>query len=257
MKARFVFAIAVAIIATHSPAFADDKIPIQTGTFDSAGVKIAYCEAGKGAPVILVHGLYSSAEVNWVVPGTFNLLSQHYHVIAFDLRGHGRSDKPTYEASYGQPMADDIFRLMDHLKIEKAHIAGYSLGGIIVMKFMIDHPDRVLSGTLGGMGWLREGSFLQSVFGRMGDRSQSQTPPACVHGIAKLAVTEEQVKSVKLPVHILVGDHDPCRRLYVEPLQNIRPDWKVTIIDDAGHLGCIAKEQFKDELCKWVDENSK
>jgi hypothetical protein len=42
---------------------------------------------------------------------------------------------------------------MDHLDVAKAHVVGYSPGGIIAMKVMIGHPGRVLSGTLGGMGW--------------------------------------------------------------------------------------------------------
>jgi pimeloyl-ACP methyl ester carboxylesterase len=227
----------------------------QTGTFDSAGVKIAYVTAGTGEPVILVHGLYSSAAMNWELPGTFDMLAAHYHVIAFDLRGHGKSDKPTADDAYGQPMVEDISRLMDHLQIEKAHIAGYSLGGIIVMKFMIDHPERVISGTLGGMGWLREGSVFQAAFGRM--NGFGSTPPACAKGIGKLAVTEEQVKSVKVPVEIIVGDKDPCRRMYVEPLEKIRPDWPVTIIAGAGHLSCVSKPQFKAALLKSIDDHAK
>jgi len=239
------------ICATARGAAADG----QTGTFDSAGVKIAYVVAGEGQPVILVHGLYSSAAMNWELPGTFKMLAEHYHVIAFDLRGHGRSDKPTDDDAYGQPMVEDISRLMDHLQIQKAHIAGYSLGGIIVMKFMIDHPERVISGTLGGMGWLRQGSVFQAAFARLG--GAGTTPPACAHGIAKLAVTEEQVKSVKVPVEIIVGDKDPCRRMYVEPLERIRPDWPVTIIAGAGHISCIAKPEFKSALLKSIDDHAK
>lgn len=227
----------------------------QSGTFDSAGVKIAYVEAGKGQAVILVHGLYSSAMMNWELPGTFDVLAKHYHVVALDLRGHGNSDKPTADDAYGQPMVDDITRLMDHLKIGKAHIAGYSLGGIIVMKFMIDHPNRVLSGTLGGMGWLREGSVFQAAFGKMG--GLGSTPPACARGIGKLAVSEEQVKAVKAPVEIIVGDRDPCRKMYVEPLEKIRPDWPVTIIQGAGHISCVAKPEFKAALLKSVDDHAK
>ena len=227
----------------------------QSGTFDSAGVKIAYIEAGTGQPVILVHGLYSSAAMNWEMPGIFQTLAEHYHVIALDLRGHGQSDKPIAEDAYGQPMVDDITRLMDHLKIEKVHIAGYSLGGIIVMKFMIDHPERVISGTLGGMGWLRQGSAFAAAFGHMG--GMGSTPPACAKGIGKLAVTEEQVRSVKAPVEIIVGDKDPCRRMYVEPLERIRPDWPVTIIAGAGHISCIAKPQFKEALLKSIDDHAK
>jgi pimeloyl-ACP methyl ester carboxylesterase len=247
-------------LGAASAALADDRAP-RSGSFDSAGVKIAYVEAGAGEPVVLVHGLYSSAMMNWVAPGTFKLLAEHYHVIALDLRGHGNSDKPTAEDAYGQPMVDDIVRLMDHLHIAKAHVVGYSLGGIIAMKFMVDHPDRLLSGTLGGMGWLRPGSFEQAFFeraaGKESGKETGRTPPACIHGIGRLAVGANEVKSVKVPVEILVGDHDPCRRMYVQPLEALRSDWPVVIINDAGHLTCVAKEQFKAELKSWIDKNAR
>jgi pimeloyl-ACP methyl ester carboxylesterase len=235
-----------------SRAAAIDK---QTFTFDSAGVKIAYDVAGKGQPVILIHGLYSSAAMNWELPGTFSMLAEHYQVIALDLRGHGRSDKPTDDAAYGQPMVDDITRLMDHLQIDKAHIAGYSLGGMIAMKFMIDHPERVISGTLGGMGWVREGSPAAAAFGKMG--ALGSTPAACSRNMGKLAVTEDQVKSVKVPVEIIVGERDPCLHLYVEPLERIRPDWPVTIIPGAGHISCVTKPEFKTAMLKSIDDHAK
>jgi hypothetical protein len=71
--------------------------------------------------------------------------------------------------------------------------------------------------------------------------------------LGKLAVTKEAVQSLRFPVAILVGDHDPVRKLYVEPLQRIRPDWRVTLIDGAGHFDCILKPQFIDEIKKWLD----
>jgi pimeloyl-ACP methyl ester carboxylesterase len=242
-------------LATAAPA--TDTVPTHAGSFDSAGVTIAYLEAGQGDPVVLVHGLYSSAETNFVRPGTFQMLAAHHRVIALDLRGHGQSGRPTDESAYGQPMVEDVVRLMDHLHVAKAHVVGYSLGGIVAMKVMIDHPDRVISGTLGGMGWLRAGSFEQGIFERMGNRLAARTPPACVHGIAKLAVTAAQLRQVKVPVEILVGDRDPCRRLYVEPLERERPDWPVVLIGGAGHLNCIFKEQFRSGVAGWIDANAR
>jgi len=244
-----------ALLLCHR-AGAAEPLEIHRSSFSSGGVKIAYVEAGAGPPVVLVHGLYSSAQMNWFMPGIFQTLAEHDHVVALDLRGHGDSDKPADDASYGQPMVEDIVALMDHLHIAKAHVVGYSLGGIIVMKLMIDHPDRVISGTLGGMGWLREGSFEQKIFEVMGDRALAGTPPACVHGIARLAVTRDQVMQIKVPVEILVGDHDPCRQMYVEPLRPLRTDWPVVVIDGAGHLTCVIKEQFKSGLVAWIAKNS-
>ncbi len=245
------------VLTMTSALLAGPEAGIKSGSFDSAGVKIAYIEAGEGPPVILIHGLDSSAQMNWVLPGIFKMLTEHCHVIALDLRGHGDSDRPISEDAYGQPMVDDIINLMDHLKIEKAHIAGYSLGGIIAMKLAVDHPDRVLSANLGGMGWLRQGSELAKVFGRLGGRAASKTPPAAVHGMAKLGVTEDQIKAVKTPLEMLVGDRDPCRKLYVEPAEAVRNDWPAIVIQDAGHITCVTKEQYKDELKKWIDKNAK
>jgi pimeloyl-ACP methyl ester carboxylesterase len=225
--------------------------------FDSAGVPISWVEAGEGEPVLLVHGLYSNAELNWVLPGTFAMLAEHHRVIAPDLRGHGRSGKPTGERAYGAPMVEDLVRLMDHLHVARAHVVGYSLGGVVVMKLLVDHPDRVLSATLGGMGWLRDGSFEQALFGRMGRRLGRRTPPACVHGIARLAVGEAELRRVTVPVEVVVGDRDPCRRLYVEPLRRLRPDWPVVVVRHAGHLDCVVKAQFRHDLARWLATNER
>ncbi|HTL30280.1 MAG TPA: alpha/beta hydrolase [Tepidisphaeraceae bacterium] len=246
-----------AVMLALTPFVGAEENPHTRGSFDSGGVTISYVEAGGGDPVVLVHGLYSSAELNWIKPGTFDLLAKNHHVIAIDLRGHGMSDKPTSEDAYGKPMAEDVVRLMEHLKIQKAQIVGYSLGGIVVMRLLADHPDRFTAAALGGMGWLRQGSVLQGSFEKMGGRNTGHTPAAAVHGISKLALSEKELQSIKTPLEILVGDHDPCKRMYVDPLVMVRKDVSVIEIQDAGHITCIVKEQFKNELAKWVDQNAK
>jgi pimeloyl-ACP methyl ester carboxylesterase len=228
----------------------------QSGTFDSADVPIAYSVAGTGEPVVLIHGLYSSADINWQKPGTVKLLAERYQVVAFDLRGHGSSGKPTEDDAYGLAMVEDVTRLLDHLHIKKAHIVGYSLGGMIALKFVTLHSNRVLSGTLCGMGWLREGSPLADFREKLPNREGGKTPSACLRGISKLGVTEEALQAVAVPMAVLVGDRDPCRILYVVPLTRVRKDWPVTEIQGAGHLNCIMKEQFKEELKKWLDKNA-
>src|ERR1700742_2570354 len=97
-------------------------------TFDSAGVKIHYIVEGQGEPVVLIHGYAASIATNWGAPGIVKKLSENYQVIALDKRGHGQSDKPHDAAAYGPVMFEDVLRLMDHLKLKKAHIVGYSMG---------------------------------------------------------------------------------------------------------------------------------
>jgi pimeloyl-ACP methyl ester carboxylesterase/diadenosine tetraphosphate (Ap4A) HIT family hydrolase len=72
-------------------------------------------------------------------------LDDDYRVIALDLRGHGKSHKPHDPAQYGAEVVVDVIRLLDHLGIEKAHIAGYSMGGHITFKLVADHSERLRS----------------------------------------------------------------------------------------------------------------
>jgi pimeloyl-ACP methyl ester carboxylesterase len=148
---------------------------------------------------------------------------------------------------------------MDHLKIKKAHIVGYSLGGMITVKFMAKHPTRVLSGTVAGMGWLKEGSPLQKFWEGTGKGKDIKfgPPPVMLESITQLAVTEKELKKIDVPVKILIGDKDICKQLYVEPLQKVRKDWPVVEIKDADHLSCLLRPQFKEEIAAWVRKNSK
>jgi pimeloyl-ACP methyl ester carboxylesterase len=224
-------------------------------TFDSRGVKIHYVVQGQGQPVVLIHGLYSSAFINWQAPGTMSLLSKNYQVIALDLPGHGQSDKPQDESAYGPELVADIVRLLDRLDIKKAHIVGYSMGGMIAARFLATHQDRSLTGVLGGMGWLREGSGLQKIWPRLFPGQGGATPPACARSLGKLALTRDELNGIRVPVVVLVGDQDPVKDLYVAPLQQFRKDWPVIEIRDAGHMNCIVKPEFKQEIQKWLDSH--
>jgi pimeloyl-ACP methyl ester carboxylesterase len=236
----FLFALAcVAFMFTAMRSVGDD--------FNSAGVNIHYAVQGYGEPVILIHGLYSSGRLNWDVPGTTALLAKHFEVITVDCRGHGRSDKPRGEDAYGTNMVEDVVRLMDHLNIRTARVAGYSMGGMIAMKLAVTHSNRVSAVVLGGMGWMKTGAPLNSVWDKM-DSERFTVPPACAKSFPQFAITEAEIKAVKIPVTVLVGEDDPCRKWYVEPLQKIRPDWPVHIIPGAGHLNCISKPEFKSQL---------
>jgi pimeloyl-ACP methyl ester carboxylesterase len=239
-------------LSSTSPAVADQP---EDRTFDAKGVKLHFLVEGQGEPVVLIHGLHASAEINWQKPGIMGVLAKDHQVIALDLPGHGRSEKPDREEAYGLALADDVILLLDHLKIKKAHLVGYSLGGMVAMKVTTDHPERVLSLTLGGMGWLREGSRLQQVWERMPAREGGRTPAECIHSTGKLAVTEDEIEKVKVPTTIIVGDRDPVNRLYVAPLRALRKDWPVVEIEDAGHLNCIVKPKFSEEIVAWIGKN--
>jgi pimeloyl-ACP methyl ester carboxylesterase len=122
----------------------------------SDGVKIHYLEAGKadaaGAPVILIHGFSGTAQGNWFANGVADALAARHRVIAIDCRGHGKSDKPYDSQKYGPHMAQDVIELMDHLKIRKAHVHGYSMGGMLTAQLLARHPERFVTASFGGSG---------------------------------------------------------------------------------------------------------
>ena len=139
-------------LALSAVSLARAQTTLEDKYFDGNGVRLRYVEAGRGEPVILVHGFTESLEAaGWVSPGAiFDVLSRDFHVVAFDTRGHGKSDKPHDVGRYGAEMVEDVARLLDHLGIRAAHLVGYSMGGYLVAKFAAKHPDRVLTATFGG-----------------------------------------------------------------------------------------------------------
>jgi pimeloyl-ACP methyl ester carboxylesterase len=249
MRPLFCLLLAVAVLSQAHRSHAGGKRT--TGTVDAKGVKIWYSVQGKGEPVVLIHGLLSSAGINWDLPGITATLANDYQVIAYDVRGHGLSGKPTTEEAYGPELVEDVVRLLDHLKIKKAHVVGYSMGGIITAKFLVKHPERALSGTLGGMGWLSEGGPAQSGFAQMG--KDGKPAGLCARSLAKLALTKEEIKAIRVPVTVLVGDDDGLiKKLYIEPLHSVRKDWPVIEIKNANHITCVIRPQFKKEIQDWL-----
>jgi pimeloyl-ACP methyl ester carboxylesterase len=225
--------------------------------FDAKGVRIHYVERGRGEPVVLIHGLHASARRNWGVPGVIDELAKDHRVIALDLPGHGQSDKPKDERAYGVQLVEDVVLLLDELKLERAQVVGYSLGGMVAAKLAVTRPDRVSAVLLGGMGWLREGGLLQAWWEQSPAAESDGTPAEFVHRMGDLAVTADQLKKVAVPVEMVVGDRDPVRRWLVEPLRRLRPDWPVVVIGDAGHLECVVRRPFLDEVARWVRVNTK
>jgi pimeloyl-ACP methyl ester carboxylesterase len=116
----------------------------------SDGVKIHYLTlGGAGSWVVLVHGFGDTADRMWFQSGVAAALARDHRVLALDNRNHGKSDAPRPGAS-GRP--DDVIELMDHLKIDKAHIHGYSMGGGMTAWLLLTHPARFLSAAFGGSG---------------------------------------------------------------------------------------------------------
>jgi pimeloyl-ACP methyl ester carboxylesterase len=116
----------------------------------SDGTRIHYLRAGDaGSWVVLIHGYTGSAEGNWFANGIAQALAADHRVVALDCRNHGTSDKPQ---PGGPGRAKDVIELMNHLDIRRAHIHGYSMGGMITSRLLGYIPERIITATFGGSG---------------------------------------------------------------------------------------------------------
>jgi pimeloyl-ACP methyl ester carboxylesterase len=96
----------------------------------SDGVELAFHEIGEGTPVLLLHGLFSSAEMNWIKFGhAERIASKGFRVVMPDLRAHGESAAPHDPACYPEGiLARDLRELVRHLRLEEFDLGGFSLG---------------------------------------------------------------------------------------------------------------------------------
>ena len=141
-----ILACAVALLA--APVRASEPTDGYFTTSD--GIKIHYLTQGDtGSWVVLIHGYSSSGDGNWFWNGIAPALAKNHRVVAIDCRNHGKSDKPE---PGGRGISRDVVELMDHLKIERAHVHGYSMGGSITAQLLADIPDRILTAAFGGSG---------------------------------------------------------------------------------------------------------
>jgi pimeloyl-ACP methyl ester carboxylesterase len=286
MAQRSVWAFVCALLLGLAPAVrAEDK------SFDSNGVKVRYTDQGKGEPVLLIHGFGANVEMQWAVPGVIKALAKDYRVIALDNRGHGKSGKPHDPKQYGMEMVEDAVRLLDHLKIKKTHVVGYSMGAMITAKLLVTHPDRLLSATLGGAGAMTKDNRVQHFVEQLADSLdrgkgidvliEALTPPgrpklpaeqvklinkvfisfndakalaAVVRGWKDLAISDAELKASRVPTLALIGADDPLKQ-GVDLLQGRLPDLKVVVIKGADHITAFTRPEFLANLRSFLADH--
>src|SRR5271156_3134990 len=111
-----------------------------TGYAPVNGLKMYYEVHGSGEPVVLLHGAFRTITNNW--DGWIGELSKTRKVIAVEMQGHGRTADIDRDIT-SENLADDVAALLDYLKIPKADVIGYSMGGGVAMQCAIRHPDKV------------------------------------------------------------------------------------------------------------------
>lgn len=234
-------------------------------------IDVAWYEVGRGDPLILVHGLGDDHRA-WrrVLPA----LCLDNRVILYDFRGHGQTSAGRPDGTLAQ-LSGDLVALMDALQIGRANLAGFSLGGTIVMRTAIDHPERVdhllpiaTSSRVGrsAADWyaaraemVRSGApelrqtleqDTRDVYSNAPDefaagwriRSQSTADPAGYgNACAAMAGLNEhpldpELNRIQAPTLVVAGERDQlCPPRAAEIIRSALPGCQVEVISGVGH----------------------
>lgn len=128
--------------SAHPPQLSDSipaGQPFQRHMVDLDGLHLSILEAGTGDPILFVHGVVTTSNI---FPPFVSAFSPEFRGIAVDLRGYGDSVKPTTGFTIDQ-FSTDLIKLADALNIDKAVWVGVSMGGMVVQRLALDHPERV------------------------------------------------------------------------------------------------------------------
>ena len=192
------------------------------------GIELAYQVFGSGSPLILIHGGFGSVEM---FGPTVELLAARHRVIGVDLQSHGRSPAAARRMRF-ETMADDIAALMKELKLERAAVMGFSLGGAVGLRTAIQHPELVdrlilVSAVFKRSGWHPEMTAGMDAMGPHTAEPLKQSPMYADYvQIApnkddwQMLVTQlttalkddydwsEAIPKLPMPVMIVIGDAD-------------------------------------------------
>jgi len=247
--------------------------------FSSQGIRLAYIDerpvgSDRREPILLIHGFASTHAVNWVFPQWVKALTgAGRRVVAFDVRGHGRSEKLYDPSAYALPvMAEDACALLDHLQIGAADVMGYSMGGRIAAFLAKAHESRLRSLILGGIGHhLVEGSLplsiaeameapshaelsdpMQRTFRSFAEATKSDLKAlaACARGSRQL-MSASELRQIGLPVLIAVGTKDDVAG---DPhkLAALFKNARVVDIPGRDHNRAVGDKVYKDSVLDFL-----
>jgi pimeloyl-ACP methyl ester carboxylesterase len=228
------------------------------------GTELVWYELGKGRPVLLLHGLFSDAQTNWLKFGAaVEIAGRGFRVIMPDLRAHGESATPHDGASYPPDvLASDGLALIRHLGLTDYDLGGYSLGGRTSarMAIMGARPRRLIVSGMGLPGMLRTGrraDHFRKILNGLGKHERG-SPEWLAEAFLKTTggdpqallplldsfvdSSEAELKSIAMPTLVLSGIKDDDNGSG-EALAALLPGGRYVSIP-GNHMSAVTKPEF-------------
>jgi pimeloyl-ACP methyl ester carboxylesterase len=240
----------------------------------SDGIQLAWREIGEGRPVILLHGLFSDAQMNWIKFGhAERIAAEGFRVIMPDLRAHGLSGRPHEQVHYPQlVLVRDLKELIEHLGFTDFDLGGFSLGARTVIEAVIGgvRPRRaVLSGT--GLdvltNWELRSQFYLTAIEKFGQVSHGDPHWFAVQFMKTMKVDREAaalllqtmrdqedkhalVDAFTMPTLVVCGDQDDDNGSAPE-LASILPNASYAEIPGT-HMSSVARKELGEEIARFL-----
>ena len=236
------------------------------------GVELAWRELGEGRPVVLIHGYFSNAFVNWIRYGhAATVAAAGFRVIMPDLRGHGASGRPHDSAAYPPDvLADDGLALIDHLGLTDYDLGGYSLGGRTTARMLARGatPRRAVIAGMGLPGLLDtagRGGFFKRVLTNLGTfprgtpewmseaflKTTGGDPQALLMVLNTFVDTPEAVlRGIDLPV-LALGGVDDDDNGSISALADVLPDVRVVTIP-GNHMSAVVRPELGQAIADFL-----
>lgn len=238
----------------------------------AGGARLALHRLGEGRPVVLLHGLFSSAHVNWIKFGTAARLAEAgFEAIMPDLRAHGESDAPHDPAAYPPDvLVKDVLAVVAALGLTEFDLGGFSLGARTAVRAVLASlaPRRLVLGGMGieGLGqWARRSAFFIGAIDRFdeirrGDpeyvaqqfmKSQKVDRVAARLVLGSVDDTDaEALRRITMPTLVVCGDQDEDNGS-APALARALPDG--TYVEVPGtHMSSVTKREFGEAIVRFL-----
>jgi pimeloyl-ACP methyl ester carboxylesterase len=236
------------------------------------GLELAYREMGTGRPLVLIHGYFSTALVNWVRYGhAAKIAARGFRVVMPDLRGHGDSAKPHDAASYPRDvLADDGFALIEHLELTDFDLGGYSLGARTTMRMLARGatPRRAIVAGMGLEGIIHtggRGSHFRNILTNLGKHKAGSAewmaeafmktvggdPVALLNVLDTFVDTpREAVARLETPTLVLTGAEDDDNGS-AEALAAALPHGRYAVVP-GNHMSAVTKPELGAAIAEFL-----